>query len=98
MCYNKGTIFYERLKKKMEEAIASLKKYCTAFDEFAWIVKVIFCIPALHIVWAIYRVSRSIIAKNTVGIIVSAILAFVPVMWLVDLVCLLFNGKLWTMD
>lgn len=82
----------------MDEVITSLKKLCDALDGFATILKLILCIPVLDIVWSLYRIARSIIAKNTVGIVVSVILAFVPVMWIADIICIVLKGKIWTMD
>lgn len=83
---------------KMDNIIALLKKLCDALDGLEPIIKIILCIPALHLVWALYRVFRSIIAKNAVGIVVSVILAFVPIVWLADLICFVLMGKIWTVD
>lgn len=82
----------------MDDVITSLKKLCDAFDESVTILKLILCIPVLDIVWSLYRIARSIIAKNTVGIVISVILAIVPVMWIADIICIVLNGKIWTMD
>lgn len=83
---------------KMDDVTASLKKLCDALDGLEPIIKIILCIPALHLVWALYRVARSIIAKNTAGIVVSVILAVIPIVWLADLICFVLMGKIWTID
>ena len=43
----------------------SLKKVIDAIDELPWIIKLILALPVLDFVWALYRITRSIIAKNT---------------------------------
>lgn len=76
----------------------SLKKVIDAIDELPWIIKLILALPVLDFVWALYRITRSIIAKNTLGIVLSVILFFVPVMWIADIICVVLKGKIWTID
>ncbi len=77
----------------------SIKKIIEAIDGLDKIIKLILCIPMLDIVWSVYRLLKSVAANNVVGIVVSVILIFcAPFMWLVDLICLLVNGKIWTLD
>ena len=61
------------------------------------LVKLILCIPCLDIVWTIYRLCRSLEKKNLVGIVLSIVLIFVgiPWVWLIDLICVLLNKKIW---
>ena len=73
-----------------------MKDLINAIDNLPWIVKLILCIPVLDIVWTVYRLLRSIDAKNTVGIVVSIILfVCAPFVWLVDLICVILNKKVW---
>ena len=73
-----------------------MKDVIKAIDNLPWIVKLILCIPVLDIVWTVYRLIKSIDAKNTVGIVVSVILFFfAPFVWLVDLICVIVNKKIW---
>ncbi len=77
-----------------------MEKLIKAIDELPWIVKLLLCIPALDIVWAVYRLCRSLTANNTLGIVL-AILCIIPgaaFVWLVDLICVLVNGKIWWLD
>ena len=71
-----------------------------AIDNLPKIVKLIFCIPAIAIIWMIYRLCRSLAKKNIVGIVLAIVLVFVgiPFMWLIDLLCILFKGKIWWID
>lgn len=74
-----------------------MKDLIKAIDNLPWIVKLILCIPMLDIVWAIYRLAKSITANNLLGIVI-AILCIVPgaaFVWVVDLVCVVLNKKVW---
>ena len=75
---------------------AFMKDFIKAIDNLPWIVKLILCIPVLDIVWTIYRLVKSIDAQNTLGIVVSIILFFfAPFVWLIDLICVIVNKKVW---
>ena len=71
-----------------------------AIDNLPKIVKLIFCIPAIAIIWMIYCLCRSLAKKNIVGIVLAIVLVFVgiPFMWLIDLLCILFKGNIWWID
>lgn len=75
-----------------------MKDLIKSFDKLPYIVKLILCIPALDIVWSVYKLCRSLTKNNILGIILG-ILTIVPgaaFMWLVDLVSLLlFKKVLW---
>ena len=76
-----------------------MKNFIKAIEELPWIVKLILCIPMLDIVWTIVRLFRSIVANNTVGIVVAVILFFcAPFVWLIDLICVILKGKIWWID
>ena len=58
------------------------------FDDLPWIVKIIFCIPMLDIVWAVYRIVKGVTEGNVL-LIVLGILWIIPggaICWVVDLV------------
>ncbi len=65
------------------------------FDSLPRIVKVIFALPVLDILWAIYRLCRSIAKKNTLAIILAILmLVLCPVIfWIVDLITTILTGK-----
>lgn len=75
-----------------------MKDLIKSFDKLPYIVKLILCIPALDIVWSVYKLCRSLTKNNTLGIVLG-ILTIIPgatFMWLVDLVSLLlFKKVLW---
>ena len=76
--------------KALIDAMAGLPK----------LVKLILCIPALDIIWTIYRLCRSIEKKNIVGIVLAVVLLIVgiPVVWLIDLICVILKGEVWWID
>ena len=75
-----------------------MKDLIKAIDELPLLIKVILAIPALDIVWAIYRICRSVDKNNTAGIIVAIILLFVPIMWIIDILMILTKGTVWCLD
>ena len=77
-----------------------MKDLIKAFDELPLIVKVILCIPMFDIVWSIYKICRSVDKSNIVGIVLG-VLTIVPgafFIWIIDLLTLLVNGKVWWLD
>jgi len=75
-----------------------MKELIKAIDELPLLIKVILAIPALDIVWGIYRICRSLDKNNVTGLVISIILLFVPFMWLIDIILILMKGTVWSMD
>ena len=72
-----------------------MKEFIDSLDNLPLLVKVILAIPALDIVWGIYRILCALDEKNTTALIVSVILLFIPIMWIVDIVMILLQGNVW---
>ena len=73
-----------------------MKDLIKAIDNLPFIVKLILCIPVLDIVWTVYRLLKSIDVQNTLGIVISILLFFcAPFVWLIDLICIIVNKKVW---
>ena len=73
-----------------------MKEFLKTMDELSFIAKLILCIPFLDIIWTVYRLVKSIDAKNNTGIIIAVIMFFfAPLIWLVDLICVIMNKKIW---
>ena len=70
------------------------------FDDLPLIVKVILALPVLDILWAIYRLCRSLDKGNAVGIILAIIMLILcpAIFWLIDIITLLINGKVLWID
>jgi len=61
-------------------------------------VKIILALPALDIIWVIYRLCKSVDKENTLGIVLAVVLLIVgiPFLWLVDIITLIVsNYVLW---
>ncbi len=77
-----------------------MEKLIKAFDDLPWIVKLVLCIPCVAVVWSIYKLCRSVVKNNVVGIVL-AVLTVVPgiaIFWLIDLICLIVNKEVWWID
>jgi hypothetical protein len=72
-----------------------MKEFIHSLDNLPLLVKVILAIPALDIVWGIYRILCALDEKNTTALILSVILLFIPIMWIVDIVMILLQGNVW---
>ena len=59
------------------------------------IVKILFALPFLDIVWAIYRLVKAILAKDTMSIVVAIIiLVLAPYFWwIIDLVFIILKDQ-----
>jgi hypothetical protein len=77
-----------------------MKSLIKAMDNLPLLIKLILCIPAVAIVWMIYRVCRGLDKNNLVGVVLAIVLVFVgiPFMWLIDLLCILVKGNVWWID
>lgn len=69
--------------------------FIKAMDSLPLWLKVLFAIPALDFIWAIYRIVKGV-CKNDLVRIVVGVLWIVPgavFCWIADIVCLLLGGK-----
>ena len=65
-----------------------MKDLIKAIDELPFIAKVILCLPALDIVWAIYRIIKGIVENDAIKIVVGIIWIFggFTFTWVFDIV------------
>ena len=70
-----------------------MKDLLKAVDKLPWIAKLILCLPALDIVWAVYRIIKGVVAKDNVKVIIGAvwILGACTITWIFDLVTVILN-------
>jgi hypothetical protein len=75
----------------------NLNELIKSFDNLPKIVKLILAIPALDIIWVIYRIVKSVRDNNMLGIILGAVLLFVgfPFLWLIDIICIIMKDTVW---
>lgn len=73
-----------------------MKEIVKFFDDAPFILKVIFCIPALDILWAIYRIAVGIENNNIYNVILGIvwIIPGATFAWFIDLICVLMNGRI----
>ncbi len=74
-----------------------MKELVRSFENLPLIVKLILAIPALDIIWVIYRIIKSLSEQNLLGVILGVVLLIFgfPFMWLIDIVCILLRGNVW---
>lgn len=77
-----------------------MQQFIKALDDLPWIAKIILCLPALDIIWNIYRLCRSIDKQNTLGIVLAVVMTVVgfAFVWIIDLICIIMNQKIWWID
>lgn len=65
------------------------------FDSLPRIIKVLFALPFLDILWAIYRLCRSIAKKSFIATVLAIIMLILcPILfWIVDLITTILTGK-----
>lgn len=65
-----------------------MKDLIKLVDDLPWIVKLILCIPALDIVWAIYRIIKGALKKDAVLLIAGIvwIIGAFSITWIFDIV------------
>ena len=74
-----------------------MKEFINSLDSMPLLVKIILAIPALDIVWNIYRIVSAVYKKDMVALIVSIVLLFIPITWIFDIVMILLTGSVWKM-
>ena len=64
-----------------------------SFDSLPKIVKIIFALPFLDIIWAIYRLIRSISKSNVLAILLSIVMLVLcpAIFWIVDLITIIVS-------
>ncbi len=64
------------------------------------IVKIILAIPALDVVWAVYRIIKGIAYKNYVTLIAGILWIFPGIFlgWILDIVAILLKGDVFFSD
>ncbi|MBQ8792969.1 MAG: hypothetical protein IJZ62_05155 [Clostridia bacterium] len=75
-----------------------MKNFVNAMENLPLWAKVLLALPALDIIWVIYRLVKSIDKNNVLGIILAVVLIIVgiPFLWLIDIITLLIsNYVLW---
>ncbi len=75
-----------------------MEKFINWMDSQTPLIKALFCIPFVAIIWVVYRIFKSYFAKDWLGLVLGVLLIFVgiPFLWLIDLIFIFYKGKvLW---
>ena len=72
-----------------------MKDLIKAMDNLPLITKLILCLPALDVIWAIYRIAKGVYKNSLLQIIVGVlwITPGVAFAWLIDFVTIFLTGK-----
>ena len=71
-----------------------MKDFLCAIDNLPMILKLVLCIPALDIIWAIYRIIKGVTENNAL-LVVIGILWIVPGSmfgWIFDIITVILYG------
>jgi hypothetical protein len=71
-----------------------------SMDNLPKLVKIILALPFLDIVWAVYRLCKSISKNNAVGIILAVVMLILcpAILWVVDLITIIVMDKVLWID
>lgn len=72
-----------------------MKELIDSIDSLPILIKVILAIPALDIIWGIYRIVCSLTDNDTTALVISIVLLFIPFMWIIDIVFIILKGNVW---
>ena len=63
-------------------------EFIKAFDNLPKIAKIIFALPFLNIIWAIYRIVKGVTENNTITLVAGIVWIFgaCTITWVLDLV------------
>ena len=72
----------------------TLKELVKTVDKLPHIAKIILCLPFFDIVWAIYRIIKGVVKKDTVGIVIGVlwVIGGCTITWIFDLVTTIMYG------
>lgn len=73
-------------------------EFCNFLDNQSKVVKIIFALPFLDIIWSVYRLIKSLEKNDTIGIVVGIILLLLgpSILWIVDIITIaLYDKVIW---
>ncbi len=77
-----------------------MQELCNTLDKQSKLIKIIFALPVLDIIWAIYRICKSVIKNNAIGIILGILMIFIgaSIWWIVDIICIILTDHVLWID
>lgn len=72
-----------------------MKSYISFMDGLPTVVKFIFALPGLDILWAIYRIFKGAKNNNVITLVAGIVwlLAGWAILWIIDLITIVLSGK-----
>ena len=78
-----------------------MKAFCKAMEDLPLWLKVVLALPVLDIVWAVYRIIKSALKNNVVGILIGVlfiVLGLFPVAIFDIVYLILYKKNVWWID
>ncbi|MBO7525248.1 MAG: hypothetical protein J6T42_00430 [Clostridia bacterium] len=78
-----------------------MKSFCKMMEELPLWAKIVLALPALDIIWAVYRIVKSAIKNNVVGILIGVlfiVLGLFPVAVFDIIYLVLYQKNVWWID
>lgn len=73
-----------------------MKAFCSWMDSRSRLVKILFCLPIVDILWGIYRVGGAIVNKNWLHLVLAIVWVIWAgfIGWIFDLVFIIIFGRI----
>lgn len=77
-----------------------MNAYIKWLDSAPKILKIIFCLPGLGLIWGLYRLFKSLRTKKALHIVLGVLMLLLcpSVFWIVDLITVILTGKVIWID
>ena len=77
-----------------------MNSYIKWLDSAPKILKIIFCLPGLGLIWGLYRLFKSLRTKKVLHIVLGILMLFFcpTFFWVVDLITVILSGKVIWID
>ena len=78
-----------------------MASYMKWLESRSWLVRILFCLPIVDILWGVYRLFGAITTKNWPRLVLAILWIIIAgeIGWIFDLVCMLITGHIfWFRD
>ncbi|MBQ7249780.1 MAG: hypothetical protein IJS37_00305 [Bacilli bacterium] len=73
-----------------------MKAFCKWMNDQPRIIKILFCLPIIDIIWGVYRLGGAIVNKDVLHIVLAVLWILIAgfIGWLLDLVSILLTNHI----
>lgn len=73
-----------------------MKAFCAWMNERSRLVKILFCLPIIDILWGLYRLFGAIGDKNILRLVLAIVWIIFGgfIGWVLDLICIILTGHI----